>query len=78
MNDNINNLVTRILDKEGYFEILSKEFGKSIDTIRTNWISRNKVPDHFYKRAHELALNFVLTEQEKTSLIIQNNKLDEN
>ncbi len=70
MKNNLKELYDLMLDKNGYINLLSKEFNRSEKVIRSSWISNNKLPDHFKVRSIELAHNFLLCQNKQVNKII--------
>ena len=66
MKDNIKTLFERVIDKKGFIKILSDEYNRSESGIRSNWMSAFSIPDYALNRVHELLINFVRAEANKT------------
>ncbi len=71
MTNNNKNLFNRIIEKEVFIILAAKEFNRDTSTIRANWITMGNVPDYFEVRFHQLLINFIKCEINKTKQIIK-------
>ena len=70
--ENINKLYGMVRDKEPFLALLSKEFDRSVSSIRSNWFSRGNVPDWAEKRVHELLINTLKQQKKKLEQTLKN------
>jgi hypothetical protein len=69
--NNISKLYKRVIDKKALKKIIAAETGRTESSIESNWLSTGNVPLHFEKRVHELMINFIKQEINKTKKIIK-------
>lgn len=71
---NIDNLYSRLIaeNKNILISTLAKEYGISETSVRTNWFSSGKVPEHCKARVHELMINMLKSQGEATEKMIKN------
>lgn len=69
-NENIKKLYAQVLDKNSFAKMVAKEFNRSESSIKTNWLSTGSVPDYAEKRLHELLINTLKAQINKTKKLI--------
>lgn len=71
---NLRELYARVIDKKAFIELLSKEFGVSYGSVKSNWLSSWLIPEQHQARVHQLLINRISCEMRKNESLINKSK----